>query len=74
MDDKALPAAHDDSEVVRALNQRCYPHTGNGGHSWCLSSSISLSVGFSVQGEAMDVARSAQQRAHYHAGVVYLLP
>ncbi len=22
--------------------QRCYPHTGNGCHSWCLSSSLSL--------------------------------
>ncbi len=73
MDDKALPAAHDDSEVVRALNQRCYPHTGSGGHRWCLSSSLFLSVGFSTQDEAMDVARSAPLGAHYHADVIYLL-
>ncbi len=53
------PAIRDSSEVARAQNQRCYPHTGNGGHSLCLSSSLSLSVGSSVQGEAMDVARSA---------------
>ncbi len=31
--------------ITRTLNRRCYPHTGNGGHSWCLSSSLSLSVG-----------------------------
>ncbi len=41
---KAPPAARDTSEVARALNQRCYPHTGNGGHSGCLSSSLTLSV------------------------------
>ncbi len=29
------------------------------GHSWCLSCSLSLSVGFYIQDEAMDVARSA---------------
>ncbi len=41
----------------------------------CLSSSLSLSVGFSIQDEAMDVARSAPQGAHYyHADVIYLLP
>ncbi len=56
------------------VRKSCYPHTGNGGHSWCLSSSLSLSVGFSIQDEAMDVARSAPQGAHYHAGVIYLLP
>ncbi len=28
-----------------------------------------LSVGFSIQDEAMDVARSAPQGAHYHADV-----
>ncbi len=33
-----------------------------------------LSVGFSTQEEAMDVARSAPQGAHYHADVIYLLP
>ncbi len=55
--DRAPPAAHDNSEVARALNRRCYPHTGNGGHSWCLSSSLSLLVGFSTLDEAMDAAR-----------------
>ncbi len=48
--------------------------TGNDGHNWCLSSSLSLSVGFSVQDEAMDGARSTPQRAHYHADLIYLLP
>ncbi len=41
---------------------------------WCLSSSLSLSVGFSIQDEAMGVARSAPQGAHYHADVIYFLP
>ncbi len=41
---------------------------------WCLSSSLSLSVGFSIQDEVVDVARSAPQGAHYHADVIYLLP
>ncbi len=54
-------------------NERVYPHTGNDGHSWCLSSSLYLSVGFSIQDEAMDIARSAPQGAHYHADVIYLL-
>ncbi len=72
--DKAPPVARDSSEVAGALNRSRYPHTGNGGHSWCLSSSLSLAAGFSIQDEAMDVARSAPQRAHYHAGVIYLLP
>ncbi len=31
--DKAPPVAHDSSEVARAINLRCYHHTGNGGHS-----------------------------------------
>ncbi len=35
-------------EVARAKNQHCYPHTGNSGHIWCLSSSLSLSVGFFI--------------------------
>ncbi len=30
-------------------------------------------VGFSIQDEAMDIARSAPQGAHYHAVVIYLL-
>ncbi len=45
--DKASPAARGSSEVARAFNRRCYPHTGSSGHSWCLSSSISWPVGFS---------------------------
>ncbi len=40
---------------------------------WCLSRSLSLSVGFSIQNEAVDVARSAPQGAHYHADVINLL-
>ncbi len=32
-----------------------------------------VAVGFFIQDEAMDVARSAPQRAHYHADVIYLL-
>ncbi len=46
----------------------------NGAHSWCFSSSLSLSVEFSIQDEAVDVARPAPQGAHYHAEVIYLLP
>ncbi len=72
--DKAPPATRDSSEVARSKKQRCYPHTGNSGRRWCLSSSLSLSVGFSIQDEAMDVARSTPQGAHYHANVIYLLP
>ncbi len=38
IDDKSSPAARDSSEVAHTFNGRCYPHTGNGGHSWfCLS-------------------------------------
>ncbi len=72
--DKAPPASRDSSEVEGVLTRRCYPHTGNGGRRWCLSSSLSLLVGFSIKDEAMDVARSAPQGAHYHADVIYLLP
>ncbi len=69
MGDKAQPAARDCCEVTRILTRRCYPHTGNGGHSWCLSSSLSLSVG-----EAMDVAWSAPQGTHYQVDVGLPLP
>ncbi len=55
--DKAPPAARNSSEVAGVLN----PRTGNGDHGWCLSSSLFLSVGFSIQDEAMDVAPSAPQ-------------
>ncbi len=41
---------------------------------WCLSSSLSMSVGFSIQDEAVDVARSVPQGAHYHADAIYLPP
>ncbi len=33
-----------------------------------------MSVGFSIQDEAMDVALSASRGAHYHADGIYLLP
>ncbi len=62
--DEAAPAG-------RVLNRRCYPHTGNGGHMWC---SLSLSVGFSIQDEAVDIAGSAPQGTHYHLDASYLLP
>ncbi len=65
--DKAPPAALDSSEVMRAFNRLCYLHTER-----CLSSSQSISVGFSTQDEAMDVARSASLGAYYHADVSYL--
>ncbi len=68
------PTAYDSNDVARTLNQHCYPHTGNGGLKYCLSSSLPLSVGFPNQDAAMDVARSAPQGAHYHADVIYLLP
>ncbi len=45
-------------------------HAGSGGHSWCLSSRLSLSVEFSIQ----DIARSAPERAHYHADFINLIP
>ncbi len=71
--DKAPPATRDSSEVARAQRQHCYLHTGKGGHSWCLSSSLSLSVEFSIKDEAMDAAWSAPQGFHYHADVIHLL-
>ncbi len=43
------------------------------GLRWCLSSSLSLSVGVSIRDEAMDVAQSAPRGAHYHADVIYFL-
>ncbi len=46
------------NEIARTLNRSCYPHIGCGGLSWCLSSKPSLSVGFSIQDEAMGVVRS----------------
>ncbi len=35
-----------------------------------LSNNIPLSVGFPIQDEAIDVARSASQGAHYHTDVI----
>ncbi len=64
----------DDTEAARALNQRCYPHTLNSGISWFLNSSLSLSVGFSIQLVAMNVDWSAPQGAHYHMDVICSLP
>ncbi len=58
--DTAPPAAHDSIEVARTLNEHCFPHTGNGGYSRRLRSSLLLSEGFSIQDEAVDVAWSAQ--------------
>ncbi len=66
---KDPPAARDNSEVARALHRRCYPHTGSDGRCWYLSSSLSLSVGLSIQDEAMDVTWSTPQGAPYHADV-----
>ncbi len=36
----------------------------------CLHRNLSLSVGFFIQDEAMDVVRSAPQEARYHADVI----
>ncbi len=69
----ATPAARDSSEVARASSGRCYPHTGSGGHGGVWAVVFFLSVGFSIQDEAIDIARSAPQRARYHADVIYLL-
>ncbi len=51
---KTPTAAPNRSDFSSKLNQRCYPHTGNGCYSRCLSRSQSVSVGFSV-----DIAWSA---------------
>ncbi len=68
--DKAPPAERDSSQVTCALNRLRYPHTGNGGHNWCLGSTLFLSVGFSIQDEAMDAARSAPQGARCHVDII----
>ncbi len=59
--------------LPHAIVERLHVRKSNAGHSWRLSRNLSLSVGISIQGEVMDVARSAPQGAHYHADVVYLL-
>ncbi len=53
------PTAGDFNKIVRV--------------GWYLSSSSFRSLGVSTQDEAMDVARSAPQEAHYHADVIFLL-
>ncbi len=55
--------AYGSGEVARALTRRCYPETVG----FSLSSSLSLSVGFSILKEATDVARYAPQGVHIHA-------
>ncbi len=70
--DKVPSPARDCSEVARTVCRCCFPHTGNGVISWYLSSSsLYLSVGFSLLDEAMDVARPAPRGANCHAGVIY---
>ncbi len=34
---------------------RCHPYAGNAKLSWCMSSSLSRTVGFSIQDETMEV-------------------
>ncbi len=71
-DGKALFAVRYSSEVANELSRRCYHRTGNGGHSRCLGSSLSFLVGLSIPEEAVDVAQSAPQGAHYHADAIDL--
>ncbi len=65
--DKASPAAHKIGVVVLLI-----PETAD--LILCLSYSQPWSVGLSIQDEVMDVVRSEPQGAHYHAGIIYLLP
>ncbi len=58
-----------DVKIARVLNQRCYLHIGNVDIVGVLRSSLSLLVGFSIQDEAMDVARGT----HYRADVICML-
>ncbi len=71
----ALPSpARDSSEVAYALNRRCLAHTGNDGLNLVLwSSNLSLLVEFTIQEEAMAVARFIPKWAHYLADVNTLL-
>ncbi len=62
---EALPTARDNinrSEVAMLLPSNEF--------SWCLSSSLSWSVGSSIKDEVMDVVRSSRQWAHSHAGLI----
>ncbi len=43
----------------------------NKGLSWFLNSSLSCSVGLSIQDEAMHVTRSTPQWVHYFVDVIY---
>ncbi len=56
-------------ECLVKLSRRCYPPTGNGWYSWCLSSNLSLLVRISALDEVMDVVRPTPQGAHYYADV-----
>ncbi len=70
----ASSAARDSSEVVLEYSQRCYTLTGNNWCSWCASSSLSLSVGFSTKDDAMGVVQPAPQGVHYQEDVIHLYP
>ncbi len=52
------------------VKKHCYHQTANRGHSWYLNSGLSFLVGLSIQDEAMNVAHSVPERAHYHADVM----
>ncbi len=49
------------------------PHNKMKSHWTCHWCSLSLSVGFSILDEAVDVARSTPQKTHYHADFITLL-
>ncbi len=68
---RRAPAAN----IVDENARRAYTNSGNGRLIWCLSSSQSLSAGFSNEHEAMDISQSAPQRAHYViCGRYFLVP
>ncbi len=74
IDDKAPPTARDSRGVARTLKMDVIfltPKTVNIVGVFC--STLALSVGVSMQDEAVDVIRAAPQGAHYHADVIYLL-
>ncbi len=66
--DKASPTASDSSGVARTLNRRFVLKLKTAG------SSLSLSVGFSINDEDMDVARSVPLGIHNHADVIDVIP
>ncbi len=55
--------------IVAKLHDLAILIPENGGQSWYLSSSLFLSVGFSIQDKATDAARS-----YFHEDVIYLFP